>query len=666
MHARHFIFLHFLVIWAVAGFSQCPGPGRNPQEAIPVCSNDRYRIDNSVPDPCSNGGIAFPCRDGLYRDENPRWFSFTCYQTGTFGLRANALFNTPIKYALFDVTGIKLEELYNETPRIIKGFNLSTEFGVFGANNNGSNYFVCPSKQIVVPTMSSMPVIEAGHKYQLFLGCKVSFNFIITGGTAVINPPPAPHLLKAEGSCNGQKAFIYLNKKFKCNSLSGDGSEFSLSPPVANITSASAVSCSYGPETDSVLLKFDQRLPDGNYTVTIHAGRDENTLLDGCNQQIPEFETVNFTIAPPPEPIKMDSITKPGCKPDELQLVFKRLIDCSSVAADGSDFTIAGTYPVSITGATAICDDGLSYKVLVRLSQSLYSRGNFEISLRKGSDGNTLIDECGKEIIPGDILRFSTKDTVNADFTYQVRYGCQADTIEYFNTGNFVDTWKWSFDNNSSSIQQNPVRIYRSFGNKTTRLFVSNGVCTDTSSRQIFLDNAFKAAFEATSIVCPGELVSFNNKSTGTINSWYWDFGNGVTSNLKDPAPLSFAISPSTYDLPIRLVAGNRHGCFDTVYRYTKIVNNCDVMVPNTFTPNGDGLNDYLYPMNAYKALDLYFRVYDRTGQLVFETRDWTKKWDGRFKGQPADRGTYVWVLRYTDKDGGKVIFRKGSVLLLH
>ena len=88
--------------------------------------------------------------------------------------------------------------------------------------------------------------------------------------------------------------------------------------------------------------------------------------------------------------------------------------------------------------------------------------------------------------------------------------------------------------------------------------------------------------------------------------------------------------------------------------------------MPNAFTPNGDGLNDYLYPLNAYKASDLLFRVYNRVGQMVFETRDWTKKWNGKFKGQPADFGTYVWILVYTDTDTGKRVQKKGSTILLH
>ena len=91
----------------------------------------------------------------------------------------------------------------------------------------------------------------------------------------------------------------------------------------------------------------------------------------------------------------------------------------------------------------------------------------------------------------------------------------------------------------------------------------------------------------------------------------------------------------------------------------------CYITVPNGFTPNGDGKNDYLYPLNAYNAIALDFKVYNREGQIVFETRDWTKKWDGTINGHPQATGTYVWTLNYTDGPTGKKIFLQGTSVLI-
>ena len=183
----------------------------------------------------------------------------------------------------------------------------------------------------------------------------------------------------------------------------------------------------------------------------------------------------------------------------------------------------------------------------------------------------------------------------------------------------------------------------------------------------IFLDNELKAAFEATAVVCPNEFAVFTDNSIGNIVAWRWDFGNGITSTLPTPAPQSY-IPPTGAPVNVfpRLVIQNNYGCFDTAVQKIVVPNSCYIAVPNAFTPNNDGLNDQLYPLNAYKATDLLFRVFNRVGQMVFETRDWTKRWDGRFKGQPADVGTYVWILTYINTDTGKRVQQKGASILLH
>ena len=69
--------------------------------------------------------------------------------------------------------------------------------------------------------------------------------------------------------------------------------------------------------------------------------------------------------------------------------------------------------------------------------------------------------------------------------------------------------------------------------------------------------------------------------------------------------------------------------------------------------------------LNAYKADNLEFRVYNRWGQLVFETKDWTRKWNGTINGNPQAAGTYVWMLQYTHHDTGQHFSLKGTTVLI-
>ena len=87
--------------------------------------------------------------------------------------------------------------------------------------------------------------------------------------------------------------------------------------------------------------------------------------------------------------------------------------------------------------------------------------------------------------------------------------------------------------------------------------------------------------------------------------------------------------------------------------------------MPSAFTPNGDGKNDYLFPNNALKADNLEFRIYNRMGQLVFQTKDWTRKWDGNINGIHQDTGVYAWLLSFVRHDTGEKVFMKGTTVLI-
>ena len=664
------VFCFSVILYSKA--QTCTTLGQNPSTAFPVCGTTVFS-QTTVP---FCGGVNIPtppCPRGPFSDKNPFWYKFTCFAGGTLGFLIKP--NTPEDYdwQLFDVTGRNPDDVYTDASLIV-AFNWSAEFQPTGTSNTlGTSLRECDGPG--VNTYSRMPTLITGRNYILlishFTDTPNGYSLSFGGGTANITDPKEPHLESARAICDGIKASVKLNKRMKCNSLTASGSEFTITPAAANVIAATGFGCSNGFDMDSLIITFDAPLPPGNYTINIQNGTDGNTIRDNCDRDIPVGESIPMIVYPL-IPTPMDSISKLGCRPDELQLVFRKNIKCSSIAADGSDFIvtlISGTTPVTVVGASGNCNvDGLTPIIKVKLSAPIQTKGTYRITLVTGSDGNTIIDECSQETFAGAALIFNTKDTVNADFTYAVKYGCERDTINYFHDGrNEVNLWKWNFDNLRSSSLQNPTIFYGSFGQKQTQLIVSNGVCRDTSDIiPIFLDNELKAAFEATAIVCPNEFAFFKDNSIGNIIAWRWDFGNGIISTSQTPSPQSYSVPSVTRDVFPRLIVQNNYGCFDTAIQKIIVPHSCYIAVPNAFTPNRDGLNDYLYPLNAWKATDLIFRVYNRVGQMIFETRDWTKKWDGRFKGQGADPGTYVWILIYTHIDTGKKVQLKGSSILIH
>jgi gliding motility-associated-like protein len=91
------------------------------------------------------------------------------------------------------------------------------------------------------------------------------------------------------------------------------------------------------------------------------------------------------------------------------------------------------------------------------------------------------------------------------------------------------------------------------------------------------------------------------------------------------------------------------------------------IWLPNAFTPDGDGLNDEFKPVERYDMVKTYhFSIYNRWGQLIFETSDISQGWDGTFQGNPAEQGTYVYKIVFTAyPDYNQSQTKTGSVVLV-
>jgi gliding motility-associated-like protein len=106
-------------------------------------------------------------------------------------------------------------------------------------------------------------------------------------------------------------------------------------------------------------------------------------------------------------------------------------------------------------------------------------------------------------------------------------------------------------------------------------------------------------------------------------------------------------------------------GCFDQATVMVKIFKTAPkIFVPTAFTPNGDGKNDVVRPIAVGLSKIDYFRIYNRWGQLVFETTVNGKGWDGKVAGKEQGPETYVWIVKGEDFTG-KVVFDKGTVTLI-
>lgn len=664
---------------AKSGWSQaCTALGQNPNTAFPVCGATTF-VQRTVP-LCSSGSVpGINCgRSPTFATANPYWYKFTCYTSGTLGFTINPLNTIPEDYdwQLFDITGHDPMEVYTNRSLVVSA-NWSGVYGPTGASPAGKKLFGCESQRTDVDslTFASMPFITVGHEYLLLIShflepgqtSEVGYNLDFGGGTASIVNPIVPTIQSAYGVCDGTQIVVKLSKKVKCASLVADGSDFSVSGTVPiSVKSAIGNGCSTSFDMDSIVLSLNNVLVPGTYKVTAKVGTDGNTLTDNCDNNLAPGQEASLKFLPA-APTPMDSISPVVCIKDTLQLIFSRPMDCSSIAADGSDFAITGPAPVNIKSAAGVCSNGISTIIRIILTAPIRVNGNFSILLKNGSDGNTLLDECGFVTPAGSTLPFTTKNITTANFQTAVHAGCKYDTV-YFTHNAYGGTtqWQWSIDGTVASTVQNPVLVSRAYGPHNVHLLVSNGFCSDTArSNFIFPDNTVKASFAVADTLCPTDTLHFTDRSTANTISWQWNFGNGVTSTLQFPAAQNYPLTGRRTNYTAKLIATNSLHCSDTAYKIFTVLASCYIAVPSAFTPNGDGLNDYLYPLNAFKADNLVFRIFNRYGQIIYESKDWTKKWDGRVNSLPQPSGTYVWTLDYVNRDNGQRVALKGTTVLI-
>jgi gliding motility-associated-like protein len=666
-------FIFFLLESVTANSQTCTAPGQLPSTAFPVCGSTIFH-QTTVPI-CRTHDLHVPGCSGssgaVYADKNPYWYKFTCYTSGSLGFTITPTdLGDDYDWQLYDITGHNPDDVFTDNTLVVTG-NWSGSYGLTGASASGVNYIQCASIPTDnAPRFSTMPLLQAGHEYLLlvshFTDSQSGYGLSFTGGTAVITDPNIPGFRKAEANCGGDIIRLGIRKKIKCSSIAINGSDFFITPASGNVVSSQGLNCSSGFDSDSLLLQLDQFLAPGTYTLHIKNGTDGNTLLDYCDKPVPTTETIDFTVLPK-VPTPLDSIVPLTCAPRVLRLVFSKPMLCSSIAGNGSDFLVNGTYPVSVSSAGGNCagTPATTREILVNLNVPLQQQGNFTLSLQRGSDGNTILNECGEETPVGSFINFSVRDTVNADFTYNINYGCNQDLINFSHPGNNgVNKWTWDLDDNLTSTQQNPVGTYSAFNAKDVQCIVSNGFCSDTSRRSILLENFLKADFTVFEDNCPREPVPITNTSVGKIVQLDWSFGDGTTGT--GPGPVHVYSTPNgATTFMITLTVLDSFGCQQSASKKIKIYPSCILAVPNGFTPNNDGHNDFLYPLNAVKAQQLEFYVYNRWGQMVFHTNNWKQGWDGRLNGQPQPAGTYVWMLRFVERDSQRKVFLKGTTILV-
>ncbi len=253
--------------------------------------------------------------------------------------------------------------------------------------------------------------------------------------------------------------------------------------------------------------------------------------------------------------------------------------------------------------------------------------------------------------------------------------GCAPLTVSFINQTLYATTYNWDFGDGNTSSEFEPTHTYKTGGVYSVRLVAIGDGGEDIEIHQdsvtVFdLPNAYFLAQPSIVYIPSDPLVIFNLSTNAT--RYHWDFGDGTQSI--DPSPQHYYTTVGDYT--IRLIAENENGCLDTfrVFNAVRAEGGGKVVVPNAFTPNLNGgsggainpnefNNDVFHPV-INGAEEYYLSIFNRWGELLFESRDVNTGWDGYYRNKLCKQDVYVWKVEAIFSDGSKIT-KSGDLLLL-
>jgi gliding motility-associated-like protein len=305
--------------------------------------------------------------------------------------------------------------------------------------------------------------------------------------------------------------------------------------------------------------------------------------------------------------------------------------------------------------------DGSATSTLQNPSHIYTNPGQYTVTLTAGN----AISGCTDTQVSTNYI--TVLPSPDAEFSSPNLSVCTGQKVNFtdLSTGGPV-LWNWDFGDLSASALQNPSHVYTKPGVYWVSLEVTGSnppACTNLEIKPLYItvNQSPVADFDFTpaTLTLPETQVNYYNQSSFE-DYVRWFFSDGKTSNSVNPV-MHYKDSGI---VNIMLVAYTNQGCRDTAYRDLIIFEQQILYVPNTFTPDGDQVNDMF---TAYgKGLDEYrMQIFDRWGNSIYITDDMTKGWNGNFSnGKECQQGVYTYIINYKYYTGFSKELR-GSVLLL-
>ncbi|HLP12574.1 MAG TPA: PKD domain-containing protein [Flavobacteriales bacterium] len=280
----------------------------------------------------------------------------------------------------------------------------------------------------------------------------------------------------------------------------------------------------------------------------------------------------------------------------------------------------------------------------------------------------TLSDGCSPTVTDQVIVSWYTLPAV----TYLINgtQGCTPVLTSFSSTtsAGATATYSWNFGDGSTSTLAAPTHVFTQGGcyDISLTIITADGCQVDTVIPNQVCVYEFPVpefVFQPTTATVFNPEINFVNMTIGGA-VYTWDFAGLGTSTLANPSYTFPSVNGGTY--PICLTATSANGCVAQVCHDVTIQDEFLIYAPNTFTPDGDGINDIFMPIIQGHNPETYeFYIFNRWGEVIFKTTDHTQGWDGQHKNMKSKEDVYVWKVRVKKSMVEETMDFEGHVNLL-
>lgn len=237
---------------------------------------------------------------------------------------------------------------------------------------------------------------------------------------------------------------------------------------------------------------------------------------------------------------------------------------------------------------------------------------------------------------------------------------CIGDSAQLSATGN-AHSYQWSPTTALSNAHISTPMVYTAYDQQYQ--IIGTGTCnTDTAYATVWVHDYPMVQLDSSITALSGTTISLNSHAA-PHHSFIWSPATDLScSNCPDP---SWQVQ---YNQTFYLTVSNQWGCTVNDSILINVLPSCTddlLFVPNAFSPNQDGHNDILYLQSGVLQEVVLFQIYNRWGQLVFETRDMQQGWDGRFQGGDLSPDVFGYFAVFKCPSTGEEILKKGNITIL-